>query len=88
MLIDIHMKFCEDSLNGFQVIEGTWFCDCPREITKKNARIMVLALCTSSNVVYYMKFGDDSLNDFQVIQRTQFYDSPREITQEVYMQEL
>ena len=25
MLIDINMKFCEDSLNGFQVIELTQF---------------------------------------------------------------
>ena len=27
MLIDIYMKFREDSLNGFQVIERTQFCD-------------------------------------------------------------
>ena len=27
MLIDICMKFREDSLNGFQVIERTRFCD-------------------------------------------------------------
>ena len=27
MLTDIHMKFHEDSLNGFQVIEQTQFCD-------------------------------------------------------------
>ena len=27
MLIDIDMKFREDSLNGFQVIEWTQFCD-------------------------------------------------------------
>ena len=27
MLIDIYMKFCEDSLNGFQIIEPTLFCD-------------------------------------------------------------
>ena len=28
MLIDIHKKFCEDILNGFQVIEWThFFCD-------------------------------------------------------------
>ena len=25
--VDIYMKFCEDSLNGFQVIERTRFCD-------------------------------------------------------------
>ena len=27
MLIDIYMKFSEDSLNSFQVIERTLFCD-------------------------------------------------------------
>ena len=27
MLIDIYVKFREDSLNGFQVIERTRFCD-------------------------------------------------------------
>ena len=27
MLIDIYMKFCEDSLKGFQVTERTRFCD-------------------------------------------------------------
>ena len=27
MLTDIYMKFQEDSLNGFQVIEQTQFCD-------------------------------------------------------------
>ena len=27
MLIDIYMKFHEDSLNSFQVIEQTRFCD-------------------------------------------------------------
>ena len=27
MLIDIYMKFCEDSLNSFQVIEPSPFCD-------------------------------------------------------------
>ena len=27
MLVDIYMKLREDSLNGFQVIERTRFCD-------------------------------------------------------------
>ena len=35
MLIDIYMKFREESLNGFQFIERTRFCNSPREITKK-----------------------------------------------------
>ena len=54
MLIDIYMKFRDDSLNDFQVIERTGFCDSPREITQKsiNAKVynMVLALCMLSNV--------------------------------------
>ena len=54
MLIDIYMQFREDSLNGFQVIERTRFCDeqSSKENNSKNinARLMVLALCMSSNV--------------------------------------
>ena len=45
-----------------------------------NARVMVLALCTSSNVdIYmYMKFREGSLNGFQVIERTRFWDRWRD----------
>ena len=52
MLIDIYMKFREDSLNGFQVIERTRFCDRAKGNNSKsiNATVMVLALCKSSNV--------------------------------------
>ena len=54
MLIDIHMKFREDILNGFQVIEQTRFCDGQsskgNNSKSTNARVMILALCTSSNV--------------------------------------
>ena len=54
MLIDIYMKFCEDSLNWFKVIERTRFCDGQSfkgNISKSiNARVMVLALCMLSNV--------------------------------------
>ena len=51
-LTDIYMKFCEDSLNGFQAIEQTRFCDRVQGNNSKsiNARIMVLALYMSSNV--------------------------------------
>ena len=53
-LIDIYMKFLEDNLNRFQVAERTRFCDGQsyKGNTSKsiNARVMVLALCTSSNV--------------------------------------
>ena len=54
MLTDIYMKFSVDSLNGFQVIEQTRFCD--GQSSKGNnsksihARVMVLALCRLSNV--------------------------------------
>ena len=58
MLVDICMKFHDASLYGLKVIERTqWRHDfvrhkVQREITKKNinARVTVLALCTSSNV--------------------------------------
>ena len=56
MLIDICMKFHDASLYGLKVIERTqWRQDfvrdkVQREITKKkNARVTVLTLCTSSN---------------------------------------
>ena len=54
MLIDIYMKFLEDILNRFQATERTRFCD--GQSSKGNnsksisARVMVLALCTSSSV--------------------------------------
>ena len=54
MLIDIYMKFPEDSLNAFQVIERARFCDghSSKGNNSKsiNARVIVFALCTSSNV--------------------------------------
>ena len=44
------------------------------------ARVMVLALSTSSDVDYdYMKFLEDSLNGFQVIEQTQFCDGQSSI---------
>ena len=79
MLIDIYVKFREDSLNGFQVIERTRFCDgqSSKETNSKNIKAsnMLLALCTSSNFIDIdMKFGDNSLKGFQVIERTRFCD--------------
>ena len=58
MLVNISMKFHEDILNGLKVIERTQFChrSCYLQSSKghysKNiySRVMVLALCTSSNV--------------------------------------
>ena len=54
MLINIYIKFHEDILNSFQVIDLTRFCDGQKSkgnnSKSMNARVMVLALCTSSNV--------------------------------------
>ena len=58
MLVNISMKFHEDILNGLKVIERTQFChrNCCLQSSKghnsknKYPRVMVLALCTSSNV--------------------------------------
>ena len=54
----MYVKFREDSLNGFQVIERTRFCD--GQSSKGNnsksidARVMVLALCMLFNVDSYV----------------------------------
>ena len=52
-LIDI-MKFHEDTLNGFQVTEQIHFYDGQSSKGNNsksiNARVMILALCMSSNV--------------------------------------
>ena len=52
MLIDIYMKFREDSLNGFQVKSRYDFVTEPKGNNSKsiNNQVMVLVLCTSSNV--------------------------------------
>ena len=54
MLIDIYLKFREESLNVFQIIERTWFCDGQSSKGNNsksiNARVMILALRMSSNV--------------------------------------
>ena len=61
MLVDICMKFHDASLYGLKVTERTrWRQDfvrdnVQREITQKyiNARVTVLALCTSSDAGVY-----------------------------------
>ena len=54
MMIDIYMKFCEDSLNSIQVIERTQFCDGQsakgNNSKSINATVLIPVLCTSSNV--------------------------------------
>ena len=60
--ISMSMKFHEDILKGFKVIEQTRFChrNCYLQSSKEHnskkiyPRVMVLALCTSSNVGKYL----------------------------------
>ena len=58
MLFDIHIKFREDILNGFQVIGWPRFyvgqSSKGNNSKRINARVMVLALCTLSNVDWYL----------------------------------
>ena len=51
MLIDIYMKFREDSLNCFQVIERTQFCDSPREITQRVYMQELWFLCSARRLM-------------------------------------
>ena len=61
MLVNISMKFYEYILNGLTVIQRTHFChrNCYLKSSKGHnsnniyPRVMVLALCTSSNVDKY-----------------------------------
>ena len=58
MLVNISMKFHEDILNGLKVIERTQVChrNCYLQSSKGHnsiniyPKIMILALCMSSNV--------------------------------------
>ena len=62
MLVNICMKFYEDTWNGFKVTERTRFClrNCYLQSSKGhnsksiNTRVTVLAVCTSSNVGKYL----------------------------------
>ena len=74
-----HAKFQNNQYKTIRAVTLTRFCD--RQSSKGNnsksinARVMVLALCTLSNIDdIYMKFQEDSLNSFQVIEQTRFYD--------------
>ena len=94
-LIDIYMKCREDSLNGFQVIERTRFCDRQRKFQGKwlkNVYMQELWFLRSARrlmlIDIYMKFRDNSLNGFQVTERTRLRDRqtdkvPRKVTQKI-----
>ena len=75
LLIDIYMEFREDSLNSFQVIEQTRFCDRVQGNNSKVYKQELWFLCYARRLMLidiYMKFHKDSLNGFQVIERTPF----------------
>ena len=52
MLVNICMKFCDDTLNGFKVTERTRFC--LRNCYLQSSRVMVLAFYTFTNVGKYL----------------------------------
>ena len=63
ILIDIYMKFHEDTLNSFQVIEQTRFCILSILMQE------LWFLCIAPRLMLtdiYIKFLKDSLNSFQV----------------------
>ena len=81
MLFDIHIKFSEAILNGFQVSyrADTFFVTdkVPREIIQKvymQELWFLRSACRLMLTDNYMKFLEDILNRFQVTERTQFGD--------------
>ena len=68
MLVNICMKFHEDTLNGFNVTERTQFClrTCYLQSKFHSASChMVLNICT-----HVKKFHEDILKGFKVKERT------------------
>ena len=81
MLIDIHIKYREDILNGFQVIEWKQFLRRTKfqggnNSKSINARVMVFlrSACRLMFIDIYMKSLEDILNRFQVTEWTRFCD--------------
>ena len=81
MLVNICMKFHEDILNGFKVIERTLFCHrtanykLQREVTENihNQELWFLhSACHLLVLNICMKFYEYILNSFKVIEQTQF----------------
>ena len=72
------MKFHENILNGFQVIDGTqsYHCRISKGNNSKNVliSITVLMLCTSTDyALYFYEVSLNVLNGFQVTERTRNY---------------
>ena len=62
MLIDIYIKFLEDSLNGFQVIVDMILWQSPRKITKQEDHDGPISLTWANSFAYLLlKFQPSSL---------------------------
>ena len=76
MLVNICMKFHDDTLNGFKIIERTCFCHRTADYILQIIHIQELWILHSAcNLLVrniYMKFHEDILNSFKVIERTRF----------------
>ena len=48
MLIDIYMKFREDSMNGFQVTEQTRFCDRLTDLSSQDNLTEIISMSVES----------------------------------------
>ena len=88
MLVNICMKFHEDTSNGFQVTVRKRFCEgqSSKGLTRKVKiqelwflhcahRLMLVNIC--------MKFHEDTLNGFQVIERKRFCDRQTETDRQI-----
>ena len=104
MLVNIFMKFHEDILNGLKVKERTQFCHQNSYLQSSKGhnykiiypRVMVLALCTSSNVGLYFygvswryhewfsSYRADTILSLKLLLNK----VQRGITQNIYIQEL
>ena len=79
MLIDIHIKFREDILNGFELKERTYFSDgqSSKGNNSKSINEELWLLRSARRLVLidiYMKFLEEILNMIQVTERTRFRD--------------
>ena len=103
MLVNICMKFHEDTLNSFKVTEWTPFClrNCYLQSSKGhnsksiNTRVMVLAFSTSAMLINIcMKFHEGTLNGFWVTEQTRpyrkiyYFQFQRAITPKIHNPEL
>ena len=97
MMLNTCMKFYKHILNGFKVIERTWFShrNCYLQSLKYQYKLWFLhSACRLMLVNICMTFNEDILNGFKVIERTWFchrtanYKLQRDVTKKIHIQEL